>query len=130
MNHKNTRDMFDKGIVFFSDIEIESDKKEWYEHPACKGVFLKDLVTGEDTGGEFSYHLVRVEKNSEVMDHDHETQWEFNRIIGGKGVFLIGDKEVVIAPGQTFVTPPGIHHTVSAYDDELSLLAVFVPALV
>lgn len=122
-------DAFDKEVVFFSDKEVESDNKEWYEHPACKGVFLKDLVTGEDTGGEFSYHLVRVLRNCEVSDHDHEDQWEWNRIIDGSGVFLIGDKEVVISPGQTYATPPGVHHTVSAYDEDLSLLAMFVPAL-
>jgi quercetin dioxygenase-like cupin family protein len=64
------------------------------------------------------------------MDHNHDTQWEWNRIIGGKGVFLLGDREIVLEHGQTFATPPGIHHTVSAHNEDLWLLAVFVPALV
>ncbi len=130
METKDVPDAFDKGAVFLPDREIESAKEPWYQHPEWKGVFLKDLVTGKDTGGAFSYHLVRVWKNCEVMDHDHETQWEWNCILSGKGVFLLEDKEVSLVPGQTFVTPPGVHHTVSAHHEDLLLLAVFVPALV
>lgn len=130
MEQKKAEDIFDEDIVFFSDLEIESSKKPWYQHPECKGVFLKDLVSGKDTSGRFSYHLVKVWKNCEVSDHSHDTRWEWNRIIGGSGVFILGDKEVGIKPGQTFVTPPGIHHTVGAYDEDLSLLALFIPALV
>ncbi len=51
-------------------------------------------------------------------------------VLAGTGSFLIDGKEVPVArPGQTFVTPPRTHHTVSAGSDELSLLALFVPAL-
>jgi hypothetical protein len=48
----------------------------------------------------------------------------------GTGVFVIGDREVTIAPCQTFVTPPEIHHTVSAGCEDLLLPAIFAPALV
>ena len=105
-------------------------EKPWYSHPAWNGVFLKDLVTAKETGGAFSYHLVRVSRNCEVADHDHETQWEWNVVLAGTGSFLLDGREVpVVGPGQTFVTPPRTHHTVSAGSDELSLLALFVPAL-
>jgi mannose-6-phosphate isomerase-like protein (cupin superfamily) len=130
MDLKHNTEIFEQGSVFFPGSETEANTKPWYSHPAWKGVFLKDLVTGKETGGKFSYHLVRVWKDSEVMDHDHETQWEWNMVISGKGVFVIGDKEVAIQPGQTFVTPPKNHHTVSAGHEDLSLLALFVPALV
>ncbi len=130
MEQKKVMDIFERGIVFLPDLEIESTKKPWYPHPEWKGVFLKDLVTEKETSGTFSYHLVRVWKDHEVMYHDHETQWEWNRIIDGKGVFLFEDREITLAHGQTFVTPPGIRHAVSAYYEDLSLLAVFVPALV
>ncbi|MDD4137556.1 MAG: hypothetical protein PHT99_06645 [Methanoregula sp.] len=33
-------------------------------------------------------------------------------------------------PCQTFVTPPENHHTVSAGHEDLSLLALIIPALV
>jgi quercetin dioxygenase-like cupin family protein len=129
MKQKTITEIFEQGTVSLPDLEIEAVAKPWYSHPAWSGVFLKDLVTAKETGGKFSYHLIRVWKNKEVMDHDHETQWEWNQIISGKGVFVIGDKEVPLVPGQTFVTPPGVHHTVSADDEDLTLLALFSPAL-
>jgi quercetin dioxygenase-like cupin family protein len=130
MEPKKLTEIFEQGGVIFPGLEIEANAKTWYSLPGCEGVFLKDLVTGKETGGKFSYHLVRVSKNGEVADHDHETQWEWNLIISGKGTFVIGNKEVTIAPGQTFVTPPKNHHTVSAGHEDLLLLALFIPALV
>jgi quercetin dioxygenase-like cupin family protein len=130
MEQKNAQNIFDQGVVFLPDLEIESAKRLWYPHPEWRGVFLKDLVTGKETGGMFSYHLVRVWKDCEVMDHDHETQWEWNRIIDGQGVFFFEDREISLAHGQTFVTPPGVRHAVSAHNGDLSLLAVFIPALI
>jgi len=130
MEPNKMAEIFEQGSVFLPHLEIEAVAKPWYSHPASKGVFLKDLVTGKETDGKFSYHLVRVWKDCEVPDHDHETQWEWNLVTSGKGSFVIGDKEVTIAPGQTFVTPPKNHHTVSAGHEDLSLLALFVPALV
>jgi quercetin dioxygenase-like cupin family protein len=130
MDSKHLMEIFEQGVVFFPGPDTEAVAQPWYSHHACEGVFLKDLVKGKETGGKFSYHLVRVSKDCEVMDHDHETQWEWNLVISGKGFFFIGDKEVTMAPGQTFVTPPKIHHMVSAGDDDLSLMALFVPALV
>jgi len=130
MESKKISEIFEQGVVIFPGAETEANAKPWYPLPGCSGVFLKDLVTGKETGGRFSYHLVRIWKEREVADHDHETQWEWNLVIGGKGTFVIGDKEVATAPGQTFVTPPKNHHTVIAGHEDLSLLALFVPALV
>jgi len=130
MEPNKITETFEQGVVVFPHMETEANAKPWYSLPGCEGVFLKDLVTGKETGGKFSYHLVRVWKNSEVSDHDHETQCEWNLIISGKGTFVIGGREVSIVPGQTFVTPPKNHHTVRAGDEDLSLLALFIPALV
>ncbi|MCU0631307.1 MAG: cupin domain-containing protein [Methanoregulaceae archaeon] len=129
MEPKHIRDIFEQGAVLFPDFENDAAEIPWKPHPKWEGVFLKDLVTGKATGGKFSYHLVKVNKDFEVKDHDHTTQWEWNLIISGDGIFVIGDKEVTIEPGQTFVTPPGIHHIVSAGDQDLLLLAIFTPAL-
>jgi len=130
MEPSTMAEIFEQASVFLPHLEIEAGAKPWYSHPASKGVFLKDLVTAKETGGKFSYHLVRVWKDCEVSDHDHETQWEWNLIISGKGTFVIGDKEVILSPGQAFATPPKNHHTVCAGHEDLSLLALFIPALV
>ncbi|MCK9593107.1 MAG: cupin domain-containing protein [Methanoregula sp.] len=129
MDPKRLMEIFEQGGVFFPETDTGAVTQPWYSHHACEGVFLKDLVKGKETGGKFSYHIVRVSKDCKVMDHNHETQWEWNLVISGKGIFVIGDKEVTMAPGQTFITPPTIHHTVSAGDEDLSLMALFIPAL-
>jgi quercetin dioxygenase-like cupin family protein len=121
---------FEQGEILFPGLAFRATEKPWYSPPAWNGVSLKDLVSAKETGGAFSYHLVRVAPDCEVPDHDHEIQWEWNVVLAGTGSFLLDGQEVPVAkPGQTFVTPPRIHHTVSAGSDELTLLALFVPAL-
>jgi len=129
MGQQDLLELFEHGTVLFPDLEVRAAEKPWYASPTWKGVFLKDLVTGKETGGAFSYHLMRVERNSEIPDHAHETQWSWNVVLGGTGLFVLGGRRVPVEVGQTFVTPPQVHHAVSAGDDELSLLAIFVPAL-
>lgn len=121
--------LFEQGAVLFPDLEVRGAERPWYAPPAWTGVFLKDLVTGKETGGVFSYHLMRVERNREIPDHAHETQWSWNVILGGTGSFILGERQVLVEVGQTFVTPPRIHHAVSAGDTGIMLLAIFVPAL-
>jgi quercetin dioxygenase-like cupin family protein len=130
MDPKQLMEIFEQGVVFFPGLKTEEIPRSWYSHHKCKGVFLKDLVTGKETAGTFSYHIVHIAKDCEVKDHDHEMQWEWNLVISGRGVFVIGDKEVTMVPGQTFVTPPKIHHAVKAGDEDVSFMALFVPALV
>ena len=86
-------------------------------------------MTGKETGGAFSYHLMRVERNCGIPDHGHETQWSWNVVLSGAGTFVLGGRRVPVEVGQTFITPPRVHHAVSAGDDEISLLAIFAPAL-
>lgn len=64
-----------------------------------------------------------------MPSHDHETQWEWNVILKGTGSFVIQEKETQVTTGETYVTPPGISHTVKAGNSELVITAVFVPAL-
>lgn len=129
MGDQSISELFEQGVVLFPDIEVRAAEKQWYASPAWPGIFMKDLVTGKETGGAFSYHLMRVDRNHEIPDHAHETQWAWNVVLGGTGSFVLGGRQVPVEVGQTFVTPPRIHHAVSAGDDELLLLAIFVPAL-
>lgn len=120
---------FDEGVIISPEKEIQSGNLEWYQHPAFQGVFLKDLVAGSETGGQFSCHIVKVEKQCEVGSHLHDTQWEFNESLQGNGIFLLGGKEIHFGKDYSFITPPGIEHTVIAKDEDLYLLAKFIPAL-
>jgi len=127
---KDISRVFEEGSIIFPDCTGEVDSKPWYSPPGWDGVFLKDLITDKETDGKFSYHIVRIQEHCEVPDHDHNTQWEWNLILNGNGSFQLDKKNVFVKTGQTFATPPGIHHTVKAGNRELILLAMFVPALV
>ena len=129
MKQQNISKLFEDGTVLLPDLEVRAAEKLWYAPPSWQGVFLKDLVTGNETAGAFSYHLMRVERTCEIPDHAHETQWSWNVVLAGTGLFVLGGREVPVEVGQTFITPPHVHHAVSAGDDELSLLAIFAPAL-
>lgn len=129
MGQPDITEPLEQGAVIFPDLEVRAAERPWYTPPAWKGVFLKDLVTGKETGGAFSYHLMRIERGSEIPDHDHETQWSWNVVLRGVGSFVLGGRRVPVEVGQTFITPPRVHHAVRAGDDEIVLLAIFAPAL-
>jgi quercetin dioxygenase-like cupin family protein len=71
---------------------------------------------------------VKVEGGCDVGNHSHE-EWEFNEAISGEGTFIIGNKKLPLKPGLSYATPPGISHIVSAPEEDIYLLAKFVPGL-
>jgi quercetin dioxygenase-like cupin family protein len=129
MIHTDIARILDQGQVVFPDNKQDIDAKPWYTPPGWIGVSLKDIISGSETGGAFSYHLVRINKHCEVPSHSHDTQWELNVILNGNGSFILQEQEIPVTIGQTFATPPGVTHTVQAGNSDLVLSAVFVPAL-
>lgn len=103
---------------------------EWNYHGAFKGVALKHLVMGDQTEGKLSCHLVRIEAGCEIGDHIHESNWELHEVVGGTGTCFLGDKKVEYEAGISAVIPEGKPHRVVAGDEDLYILAKFVPALV
>ncbi|WP_319582451.1 cupin domain-containing protein [uncultured Pseudodesulfovibrio sp.] len=101
----------------------------WNQHPTFVGVALKHLVTGAETGGAFSAHLVRLDPNAEIEDHIHETNWELHEVAEGSGVCVLEGDSIPYAPGRVAVMPQKALHRVRAGQDGLCLLAKFVPAL-
>ena len=70
----------------------------WNPHPAFEGVTLKHLLTGADTGGAFSFHLVRVAPGKSIGTHIHEMQTETHAVAGGSGVCINEGIEIPYAP--------------------------------
>jgi quercetin dioxygenase-like cupin family protein len=99
------------------------------QHPKFKGVDLKHLITGQDTGGRFSLHLVRIEEGCAIGDHVHATQYELHEVVEGTGECRMADKAIAYLPGLCTVIPEGVHHSVIAHQGALYLLATFVPPL-
>lgn len=102
----------------------------WNRHPTFDGVELKHIVTARETGGQFSYHLVRIAPGKAIGSHTHETQLETHEVIAGTGVCVNGGAELPYEPGVITILPKGSPHSVTAGSGGLCLFAKFIPALV
>jgi len=101
----------------------------WNNHPKFTGVTLKHLLTGADTDGKFSNHLVWVQAGCVIGEHIHPGQWELHEVLHGQGACLIDGKEVAYAPGISAAIPADQSHSVHARNEDLYLFATFIPAL-
>jgi quercetin dioxygenase-like cupin family protein len=118
----------EQGTVVTMQRKTLSKEVPWNAHPTFKGVYLKHLVTGKDTNGKFSCHLVKVEAGYEIGLHTHEGKWELHEVLEGSGECIIAGKKIPYHPEITAIIPENIEHRVKA-DQELYLLAKFIPAL-
>ena len=127
-----TKELFEK----FNDGELRlpSNAKAfkdvaWSKHPTFEGVELKHIITSKDTGGTFSYHLVRIAPNKSIRNHIHETQLETHEVIAGSGVCINDSTKLEYVPGVISIMPAKIPHEVNAGKEGLYLFAKFIPAL-
>ena len=101
----------------------------WSKHPTFEGVELKHILTAKETGGAYSFHLVRIAPNKAILDHIHDPQLETHEVIAGSGVCVNDGHEINYEPGVISVMPSKVHHEVRAGKDGLNLFAKFMPAL-
>jgi quercetin dioxygenase-like cupin family protein len=95
----------------------------------CQGVYVKHLVTGKDTGGKFSCHIIRVDAGAVIGDHVHARALELNEVLGGAGTGTLEGEAFSFVPGVVALIPEGRAHGVIAGNEGLYFLAKFVPAL-
>jgi quercetin dioxygenase-like cupin family protein len=107
----------------------ETGNIEWNAHPVFKGVFLKHILTGADTGGQISSHIVKIDPFCELGNHTHEGRVEIHEVVSGTGSCLINGSEYSYTCGVTAVIPECAPHSVRAGADGLYLMAKFTPAL-
>ena len=130
MDYKNLFEKFNEGgKLLLPDATITFDAIPWSKHPAFEGVELKHIITSERTGGQFSYHLVRIAPNKKIGSHIHEKQLETHEVISGTGVCVNDGVELPYETGVISIFPIGVPHEVIAGDDGLCLFAKFMPAL-
>ncbi|MCM1179637.1 MAG: cupin domain-containing protein [Clostridium sp.] len=120
---------FNNGSLKLPAKSVEFAAIDWAKHPTFEGVELKHIITGKDTNGQFSYHLVRIAPHKSIKNHIHETQLETHEVIAGSGVCINDGADISYEPGTISLMPAGIPHEVSAGDDGLYLFAKFMPAL-
>ena len=127
--NKDVFEAFNIGNLSIPGKIIKFDQIEWSKHPTFEGVELKHIITGKQTEGQFSYHLVRIAPGKAIKNHIHETQLETHEVIAGTGVCINDGIELKYEVGVISIIPAKIPHEVLAGDDGLYLFAKFMPAL-
>lgn len=120
---------FETGSVSGSAGKRKTESIAWTPHPAFAGVSMKHLVTGADTNGTSSVHLVRVNPGCCIGDHIHDGKTEIHQVVSGDGRCLVEEREIEYGEGVVAVIPADRQHSVVAGAPGLFLLAVFSPAL-
>ena len=126
---KDLFEKFNNGELRLPEKTILFKEIAWSKHPVFEGVELKHILTSKETGGEYSFHLVRIAPNKTIQNHTHDPQLETHEVIAGYGKCINNGKELVYEPGVISIMSAKIPHEVHAGSDGLYLLAKFFPAL-
>ena len=125
----NLFEKFNEGELRLPGKAIPFKDIAWSKHPTFEGVELKHIIIAKETGGTFSYHLVRIAPNKSIKMHIHETQLETHEVIAGSGICTNDGAKLEYAPGVISIMPAKVPHQVDAGDQGLYLFAKFMPAL-
>lgn len=136
-SHESTQERTNDLLQLAGAARLTSPSREadlsalpWNPHPSFPGVALKHLVSGAETGGALSAHLVRVEPGCCLKEHIHADKLELHEVVRGAGTCALADKTVRYEPGACGLIPAGVPHSVRADAGEtLYILAKFAPAL-
>lgn len=129
MNSNTVFENFNQGKLCLPTYEKEFQSIEWSKHPTFDGVELKHILTAKDTGGQFSFHLVRIAPNKSIKNHIHETQLETHEVISGEGTCINDGVKLDYTSGRISIFGAKVPHEVHAGADGLLLFAKFFPAL-
>ncbi len=117
------------GAIISAEQATQTAALAWNQHPTCPGVALKHLITGKQTGGALSCHIVKVAAGCEITEHIHADKLELHEILSGNGVGVLVAQEIPYIAGTAVIIPASQPHKVSAGAEDLYLLAKFTPAL-
>ena len=112
---KETFEAFNGGELRLPNMTVKFEDIPWSKHP--------------ETGGDYSFHLVRIAPNKSILDHIHDPQLETHEVIAGYGTCVNDGKEIAYEPGVISIMPTKVHHAVNAGPEGLYLFAKFFPAL-
>ena len=68
--------------------------------------------------------ILTVNAGEELSLQTHERRDEFGRVIKGSGIVRIGEKEIEVREGDTFFTPRGMPHRITASEEGLAYLEI------
>ena len=119
-------ELFEKGSVNIGTGSKEITSIPWTEHKKFSGVFLKDIISHEETEGRLTCHLVRINPDSKIGLHTHPDSMELHEVISGSGVCITEHGELLYKPGSMAILKRGEPHEVVAGDAGLCLFAKFI----
>lgn len=117
---------FDNGRVTANGKTAGLGERPWNPHKDFEGVYLKNVVTGDKTGGAFTCHLVRIDPGKKIGLHSHPDSIELHEVIAGNGACVTEQGDIAYAPGIVAVLAAKSPHEVLAGEDGLCLFAKFV----
>lgn len=129
MNNQNVFERFNDGSLCLPESTTMFADIEWSKHPVFDGVELKHLISAKQTGGLFSYHLVRIAPDQKIGLHIHENQLETHEVVGGSGSCINNGVTFSYQPGVISIFAKGTEHEIIADQHGLCLFAKFFPAL-
>jgi len=119
-------DAFDQGTVIHGTECTPAASLAWNQHATFAGVFLKNLLSREETDGMLTCHLVRIEPGMSIGLHSHPDSMELHEVVAGSGACVTPNGTLPYAPGTVSVIPRDLPHAVHAGEDGLHLLAKFI----
>lgn len=108
---------------------IKVDDLKWEQHPVYEGVEMKHLVRGMDTDNHNSKSLVRISKGSVIKTHNHPNNSESIKFISGNGTLVLKNKIIKMSPRSSVDLEKGANHEIRTFDEDVYLIASFMPAL-
>lgn len=117
------------GTVFSMNKEQKISDLAWNPHATFKGVYLKHLIAGKDTGDKLSCHIVKIEPECVLDTHSHDGKIEIHEVVAGSGKMYLDGREINYLPGQICLIPANVPHKVVAGKEGMYILAKFTPSL-
>lgn len=102
---------------------------EWTPHSSFPGVAMQTLLSGADSNGAISQHLVRVDPGCALETHIHAGQSELHLVLEGNAVAEVGGQPLTYREGAVTAIPADTPHSVRAGKSGIVLLATFSPAI-
>ena len=114
----------DKVVIVEPGLEVEP-------HPLAAGVQRRVLLTRKDHSAGASIFLSNVKKGVEVPEHLHKDADDIAYILSGRAkMFIEGIGEIILRPGVFVRVPKNVRHSIYDFDNNFSVINIFVPATV
>lgn len=123
---KDLFQQFSDGVLAGAGQTINLGLYAWNKHKDFAGVYVKNLVTADQTNGLFTCHLVHIEPDHKIGLHTHPGSTELHEVVKGSGICLMNQGEIHYVSGVMAVIARDEPHELRAGEEGLFLFAKFI----